>query len=147
MRIAFANDHRGAEVREQLIEHLKKLGHEVIDFGTHSYASVDYPDFAAKAARAVTAKQADRAVLVCATGIGMSIAANKIAGIRCALCTDEYSAKMARTHNDANALALRSTHQNPLTNLAIIDMFLSTDFEGGRHQVRLNKIRNLEHHF
>ena len=144
MRIAFANDHRGVLLRNQIIEHLKKRGHEVIDFGSDSETSVDYPDYAKKAADAVVAKKAERAVLICGTGIGMSIAANKIPGVRCAVCTDEFGAQMARTHNDANILALRSTHQDPRTNLAIVDIFLDVEFEGGRHQIRLNKIRNLE---
>ena len=131
-------------MRKQIIEHLKKRGHEVIDFGTDSEASVDYPDYAAKAAKAVAAKQADRAILICATGIGMSIAANKIQGVRAAVCTDEFGARMARSHNDANVLALRGTNQNPATNLTIVDIFLDTEFEAGRHQVRVNKIRSLE---
>jgi len=144
MRIAFANDHRGFLLRNQIIARLKKRGHEVIDFGSNSEAAVDYPDYASKACRAVVTRTADRAVLVCGTGIGMSIAANKIPGIRCAVCTDEFGAEMARTHNDANVLALRSTHQNPQTNLAIVDIFLDRDFAAGRHQIRVNKIRNLE---
>jgi len=144
MKIAFATDHRGAVMRRQIIEHLKKLGHEVVDFGSDSEVSVDYPDYAAKAAGAVAAKKADRAILICGTGIGMGIAANKITGIRAAVCTDEYGARMARSHNDANVLALRSTSQYPATNLSIVDIFLTTEFEGGRHQARINKIRNLE---
>jgi ribose 5-phosphate isomerase B len=144
MKIAFATDHRGAPTRNQIIEHLKKLGHEVMDFGTDSESSVDYPDYAAKVAKAVAAKQADRGILICGTGIGMAIAANKIQGIRAAVCTDEIGAKMARAHNDANVLALRGTNQNPTTNLAIVDIFLGTEFEGGRHQIRVNKIRSLE---
>jgi ribose 5-phosphate isomerase B len=144
MRIAFANDHRGALIRNQIIQRIEKHGHEVIDFGSDTEAPVDYPDYAAKAAEAVARKEADRAVLVCGTGIGMSIAANKIAGIRCAACTDEYGAQMARSHNDANILALRATHQNPAVNLSIVDTFLDTEFEGGRHLRRVNKIRNLE---
>ena len=144
MRIAFACDHRGTQIRSQILEHIKKRGHEVLDFGTQTESAVDYPDFASKAARALIEKKADRAILVCGTGIGMSIAANKIPGIRCAVCTDEYGARMARSHNDANALALRSTSINPATNLALIDIFLDTDFEGGRHQIRVNKIRHLE---
>lgn len=144
MRIAIGMDHRGATLRNQVIEHLKKTGHEVVDFGTDKQSSVDYPDYAAQAAHAVASKQADRGILICGTGIGMSIAANKVRGIRCAVCTDEYGSKMARSHNDANMLALRSVQMDPALNLKIIDTFLSTDFEGGRHQVRVNKIRNME---
>jgi len=144
MKIAFATDHRGAPMRTQIIEHLKKRGHEVLDFGSNSEVSVDYPDYAAKVAKAVAAKQADRGILICGSGIGMSIAANKITGIRAAVCTDEIGARMARAHNDANVLALRGTNQNPMTNVAIVDIFLDTEFEAGRHQLRVNKIRNLE---
>lgn len=144
MRIGFGCDHRGAQIRGQIIEHLKKRGHDVVDFGTETEAAVDYPDYAAKVARAVVAKQVDRAVLICGTGIGMAIAANKIAGVRCAVCTDEFGARMARSHNDANILALRATQMNPAKNVALIDIFLDTEFEGGRHQIRVNKVRNLE---
>jgi len=144
MKIAFGCDHRGFQQRDQILHHLKKLGHEILDFGTNSISSVDYPDYAAKVAKMVAAKKADFGILVCSTGIGMSIAANKVTGIRAALCTDEFAAKMARAHNDANILALRGQNQSPELNLAIINLFLETEFEGGRHQRRINKIRNLE---
>ncbi len=144
MKIAFGNDHRGFAIREQIIQHLKKLGHDVIDLGADQPASVDYPDYAAKVAEAVAHGQADRGILVCGTGIGMSIAANKVAGVRAAACIDETGATLARSHNDANVLALRGTNQDPATNLRLIDIFLTTEFEGGRHQRRVNKIRNLE---
>jgi ribose 5-phosphate isomerase B len=144
MRIAFASDHRGAQIRSQLIEHIQKRGHEVLDFSSGDEPAADYPDLASGASRAVVENEADRAVLMCGTGIGMSIAANKIAGIRCAVCTDEFGARMARSHNDANALALRATDMDPMTNLALIDIFLETPFEGGRHQVRVDKVRDLE---
>jgi len=144
MKIAFGNDHRGAAMRPLVIGRLKKLGHELVDFGSDSESSVDYPDYAAKVARAVSTKQAEMGILICGTGIGMSIAANKITGVRAAACTDEWGAKMARLHNDANVLALRGMNQNPETNLAIVEVFLKTEFEGGRHQRRVNKIRNIE---
>jgi ribose 5-phosphate isomerase B len=144
MRIAFGNDHRGVALRARIIEHLKSLGHEVVDFGTNSDASVDYPDFAAKVAGAVSAKKADLGILVCGTGIGMSIAANKVPGIRAAVCLDEIGAKMARAHNDANVLALRGTHQDPDLNMKLVDTFLTTPFEGGRHERRVKKIEKLE---
>ncbi|MBM3334152.1 ribose 5-phosphate isomerase B [Candidatus Sumerlaeota bacterium] len=144
MKIALGNDHRGSIMRPMVIERLKKLGHEVVDFGTDTETSVDYPDYAAKVARAVSTRQADMGILICGTGIGMSMAANKIAGVRAAVCTDEWGAKMARLHNNANVLALRGTNQNPQTNLAIVEVFLKTEFEGGRHLRRINKIHSLE---
>jgi len=144
MRIAFANDHRGVSMRNAIIEHLKKLGHQVIDFGTTGEESVDYPDYAAKGAGAVSDRKADRAILVCGTGIGMSIAANKLPGVRAAVCIDEVGAKMARAHNDANVLALRGTNQDLSTNLTLVDIFLNTAFEGGRHERRVEKISQLE---
>jgi len=144
MKIAFGNDHRGVPIRARILEHLKRLGHEVVDFGTISNASVDYPDYAAQVAETVSAKGADLGILVCGTGIGMSIAANKVPGVRAAVCTDEIGAKMARAHNDANVLALRGTHQDADLNVKIVDTFLATPFEGGRHERRVEKIEQLE---
>jgi ribose 5-phosphate isomerase B len=145
MRIAFANDHAAVPVmRTKLLEHLQKSNNEIIDFGTDAADSVHYPDLADLAAGAVARGEADCAILVCGTGIGMSIAANKISGIRCALCTDEYAARMARSHNDANALALRGRRMDYEQNRQIIDMFLNTTFLGERHQLRIDKIDKLE---
>jgi ribose 5-phosphate isomerase B len=144
VKIALGMDHRGAELRGRIVDHLQQRGHEILDFGADSSASVDYPDYAAKAARAVAAGEADLGILVCGTGIGMSIAANKVRGIRCAVCTDATGATMARRHNDANVLALRATEMDPAVNLALIDIFLTTPFEGGRHQKRVEKIAELE---
>jgi ribose 5-phosphate isomerase B len=144
MRIAFGNDHAALNMRKAILEHLHNAGHQVIDLGTAAEDSVDYPDFAAKACQAVQKGEADCAILTCGTGIGMSIAANKMRGIRCALCTDEYGAKMAREHNDANVIALRGRRMDAEHNLAILDCFLNTRFEGGRHQRRVDKIADLE---
>ena len=131
-------------MRPEILEHLRKTTHEILDLGTDSTESVDYPEMAKKAVHAVQSKQADIAILICGTGIGMCIAANKFRGIRCALCTDEYGARMARTHNDANVLALRGRRMDVEQNLAIIDTFLNGKYEGGRHQKRLDLIARFE---
>ena len=144
MKIAFTNDHAAVEAREQIIRKLRELGHEVIDLGAKSPESVDYPNYAAAAARAVAAGEADRAVLVCGTGIGMSIVANKFRGVRCAVATDTYAAEMSRRHNDANCLALRAREQSPETNEQILDVWLKTEFEGGRHERRVKLIQDFE---
>jgi ribose 5-phosphate isomerase B len=145
MRISFANDHAALEARTILLDELARLGIEVVDRGTESAESCDYPDFAARACRDVVEGRADRALLVCGTGIGMSIAANKINGIRCALCTDPYAAQMSRGHNNANALALRGRQIDLELNRELLRIWLKTDFEGGpRHQRRVDKISGLE---
>jgi ribose 5-phosphate isomerase B len=144
MRIALATDHAGYEVRPQIIDFLKKAGHEVIDCGSKQPDSVDYPDYGIKAVRAVIEGKADRAVLLCGTGIGMSIVANKFPGIRCAICTDLYAADQARRHNDTNVLALRTRNIDPLINVHILHTWLTTSFNGGRHQRRNEKIARLE---
>ncbi|MCX8037356.1 MAG: ribose 5-phosphate isomerase B [Candidatus Sumerlaeia bacterium] len=144
MKVAFANDHRGAAMRQALIARIRAMGHEVIDYGVDKEESVDYPDYAAKGAGAVSKGEADRAVLICGTGIGMSIAANKLPGVRAAVCTDELGAELARRHNDANVLALRGCNQDLAVNLRILETFLSTEFDGGRHQRRVEKIAKLE---
>jgi ribose 5-phosphate isomerase B len=144
MRIAFGNDHAAAETRQKLVEWIGGRGHDVIDFGTKNVESVDYPDFASQVARAVASGQADLGVLVCGSGVGMSIAANKVRGVRAALCVDEYSAEMGRRHNDANVCCLRSREQETKKNLHILEKFLDTQFEAGRHSQRVEKIRELE---
>ena len=131
-------------MRREILDHLRKTTHEILDLGTDSTESVDYPEMAKKAAHAVQSKQADVAILICGTGIGMCIAANKFRGIRCALCTDEYGARMARSHNDANVLALRGRRMDVEQNLSIIETFLNGKYEGGRHQRRLDMIARSE---
>ncbi len=144
MRIALASDHAGYEVRNQIIDFLKSAGHEVIDCGSQHLDSVDYPDYGIRAVRAVVEGEADRAVLLCGTGIGMSIVANKFPGIRCAVCTDLYAADQARRHNDTNVLALRMRNIDPLINAQILHVWLTTPFNGGRHERRNEKIAHLE---
>ncbi|MGI5863357.1 MAG: ribose 5-phosphate isomerase B [Myxococcales bacterium] len=144
MRIAIANDHAGLELKKEAAEGLVKLGHSVEDFGTHDNSSVDYPDFATRVAKAVRDGQVDAGVLVCGTGIGMSIVANKYRGVRAALCTTEFEARMARQHNDANVLCLGERVVGPGLGRAIAETFVSTQFEGGRHLKRVQKIADAE---
>lgn len=145
MKIALACDHGGLELKQAVKEHLEGLGQEVQDFGTYTKDSCDYPDFAAAAARAVAEGGCDTGVVVCTTGIGVSIAANKVKGIRCALVSDLMSARLTRQHNNANMLALGAGVVGQKLALEIVDAFLETDFEsGGRHQRRVEKLMALE---
>ena len=144
MKIAVANDHGGLELKKALLKYLKENGYEVFDFGTCTADSCDYPDFALPAAEAVASGECDRGILICSTGIGISIVANKVPGIRCAHCHDTYSAKYTRLHNDANMLAFGQKIIGEGLMLEIVDTFLHTDFEGGRHQRRVDKITAIE---
>jgi len=144
MKIAVGSDHRGFESKQQIKVIISQLGHECIDLGSNDNNPVDYPDFAFRAATAVSKKQADRAILVCGTGIGMSIAANKVKGIRAALCHDELSAQISRHHNDANVLCLSGDLIGEVLLRKIVEAWLSTEFHGGRHQRRVNKITAIE---
>lgn len=138
MRLGFGSDHAGVDLKERLKEWAKAAGYEVVDFGTEGSASVDYPDFAHRAAE--HKDQWDRLVLVCGSGIGISMAANRHAGIRCALVTSPEHAKLARQHNDANAIAFGQRLTDPLQAESYLKLFLETPFEGGRHQGRVDKI-------
>jgi ribose 5-phosphate isomerase B len=144
MRIHVGADHAGYPLKEQVKAVLEARGHVVTDVGTHGEESVDYPDFAAAVARAVVAGQADVGVLVCGTGLGMAIAANKVAGARAIQASDPEMARMARLHNDANVLTLPGRHIDIERATDVLDAFLSTTFEGGRHQRRVDKIGALE---
>ncbi|MBL7215041.1 MAG: ribose 5-phosphate isomerase B [Phycisphaerae bacterium] len=144
MRIAVANDHRGHKAIEQIKAIISQLGMECVDFSIPSDQPVDYPDTAYLASRAVTENKAERAILVCGTGIGMCIAANKIKGIRAALCFDELAAKLSREHNDANVLCLSGDLVGPTMLRKIVDTWLTTDFVAGRHLRRVRKIRAIE---
>jgi len=144
MKIAIGSDHRGFEAKEQVKAIVAQLGHEFIDFGTTDSNPVDYPDLAYAAAMAVSRKEADRAILACATGIGMSIAANKIDGIRAAICHDELNARISRDHNDANVLCISGDQINDVLLRKIVEVWLNTDFSGGRHQRRVTKISAIE---
>ena len=142
--IAIACDHGGYVLKEEVKAHLLEKGYEVRDFGTNSLDSCDYPDFGAPAARAVAAGECEKGILICTTGIGMSIVANKIRGIRCALCGDPLSASLTRRHNDTNVLAMGAGIIGTNLALEIVDTWLTTDFEGGRHQRRIDKVMALE---
>ena len=144
MKIAMASDHGGYALKQELAEYLRQQGHTVRDFGCHDTTSCDYPDFGAAAARAVACGACERGIVVCTSGIGMSITANKVRGIRCALCSEPYSAEMTRRHNDANVLALGAGFTGAVMARRIVDVFLATAFEGGRHQRRVDKIAALE---
>ena len=142
--IAIACDHGAVELKKELEAMLDEMGLAYQDFGTDSSASVDYPVYAEKAARAVTSGACDKGILLCGTGLGMSLAANKVRGIRCALCGDCYSAEMARRHNNANMLALGARVIGPELAKKITRIFLTTDFEGGRHARRVGMIDTLD---
>jgi ribose 5-phosphate isomerase B len=144
MKIAVASDHRGFETKQLIKAIVTQLGHECIDFGAEDSHPVDYPDTAFQAAKAVSEKQADRAILTCATGIGMSIAANKVEGIRAAICHDELNARISRDHNDANVLCVSGDQVGEVVLRKIVQVWLETDFSGGRHQRRVNKIAAME---
>ena len=144
MKIALGCDHGGYELKEHIKGVLEKLGHTYEDFGCHSKESCDYPDFGAAAARAVAEGRCDRGLVFCTTGIGISIAANKVHGVRCALCTDPLMAEMTRRHNDANMLALGAGIVGPNLAEAIVETFLTTEFEGGRHARRVGLITAME---
>jgi ribose 5-phosphate isomerase B len=144
MKIVVGSDHRGFEAKQQIKAIVTQLGHECIDVGTGDNNPVDYPDMAYAAAMAVAEKKADRAILVCATGIGMSIAANKVKGIRAALCHDELSAQISRDHNDANVLCLSGDQIGETLLRKMVEVWLKTKFSGGRHLRRVKKIKAIE---
>jgi ribose 5-phosphate isomerase B len=144
MKIVLGSDHRGYRCKEELLSHLRTLGHEIQDCGCHSEDSCDYPVFASAAAGAVSEGRADRAILICGSGIGMCIAANKLAGVRAALCHDEVTAEICRRHNNANVLCLSGDLANPRTIGRLAEVWLKTEFEGGRHQRRLSQVESLE---
>lgn len=145
MRIVVGADHRGFKLKELVKRHGENLGHEIVDVGTDGEASVDYTDFAIAAAEKVARGEAERGVLICGSGAGMSIAANKVNGVRAALAVSPDGARLARAHNDANVLALGAWQEGDEKNvLAIVDAFLVTAFEGGRHARRVDKIRAYE---
>ena len=144
MKIAIASDHGGCELKEKIIALLKEKGLEIIDYGVDNPESVDYPDYGIKVANAVSKGIAERGILSCGTGIGMSIVANKFPDVRAALCYDMFTARMSRLHNDANILVLGGRVLDKEVALMMVDVWLRTGFEGGRHQRRLDKISELE---
>ena len=143
MRIAIGNDHGAVELKQHLVKYLEGQGHEVVNFGTDSTASTDYPIYAARVAKAVVGGDCEKGIVICGTGLGISMAANKIKGVRCAVCSEPVSASLARLHNDANLVAMGARIIGPVMAEAIVDTFLNTAFEGGRHQKRVDMIMKL----
>ena len=144
MKIGIANDHRGYKLKLKLVDYLKKKGYEVIDYGTDSTVSVDYPDYGAKVGRIVAKKEADFGIVCCGSAEGISISANKIKGIRCGIGYNDEVSKLLRQHNDANMIAFAGRFMKVEEVLPRVDLFLSTPFEGGRHVTRVEKISALE---
>jgi len=144
MKIALGSDHAGVEAKDRLVQMLQGLGHDVDDLGTHGPDSVDYPDYALLVARKVSAGEVERGILVCGTGIGMAITANKVAGVRAAKVNDPFEAKMCRAHNDANVLCLGARVVDPTVMDEMVRVYVDEAFEGGRHATRVGKMNDAE---
>lgn len=144
MKIAIGCDHGGFEHKTAILEHFEKRGFEVLDFGIYELESVDYPKIALKVANSVASKESDLGILICGTGVGMSLAANKVKGIRAACCSEHFSAKYTRLHNDSNILCLGGRVVGIGTAIELADLFVDTEFEGGRHQRRVDLITEIE---
>jgi len=144
MKLALGADHKGFPLKENIKGYLQSLGHEIVDFGTNSEDSVDYPDFGGAAAKAVASGKADLGIIFCWTGTGMAITANKVQGVRCGVALNTDMAELSRKHNDANVLALPSKYVEPEQAKAIVDAWLGAEFEGGRHERRVAKIGALD---
>lgn len=144
MKIAIGSDHRGFEIKRKLIELVRGQGHEVTDYGTDSSTSVDYPDIAERVARAIAAGEFDRGILLCGTGLGMCIAANKVPGVRAAACHDDITAELSRRHNDANVMCLSADLLGERLISHMVEIWIKTEFERGRHARRLEKIQKIE---
>lgn len=144
MIIGIGSDHGGFDLKEEMKKFLEESGHEVKDFGTHSKESVDYPDYGKVVGEAVVAGEVDRGVVICGTGIGISISANKVKGVRAALCGDVYSARMSREHNNANVIAMGGRVLGVDLAKEILGTYLKSEFQGGRHERRVNKIAEME---
>ncbi len=144
MKIGIGNDHSALEMKAEIIDFLRERGCEVVDYGTNSTESCDYPVYGEKVARAVAAGEVDQGILICGTGLGISLAANKVKGIRAAVCSEPYTAMMARLHNDCNILAFGARVIGPEMAKMIVRTWLDTEFEGGRHQRRVDLITKIE---
>lgn len=144
MRIVMASDHGATDLRREVFDYIREQGFDVEDLGTHEDASVDYPDFATLVVEKIRSGEADRGVLMCGTGLGISMSANRYRGIRAAPCHSEFEARMARQHNDANILALGGRVVGPGLAMSIFDAWMEAEFEGGRHQRRVEKIEAIE---
>ena len=144
MRIGIASDHAGFDLRQTVIAHLAEIGHQVVDFGADTKESTDYPIYGGRVGKAVASGLVDRGVAICGSGVGISISANKVRGVRCVLCSEPYSAVMSRRHNNANVVAFGARIVGPDMACAIVDAFLETSYEGGRHARRVGEITALE---
>lgn len=144
MKVGLGSDHGGFHLKEIVKAHLEEQGVECVDYGTYSEDSVDYPDYGKKVGEAVVSGECERGIVICGTGIGISIAANKVKGVICALCSDTFSARMTRMHNDSNMLAMGERVLGVGLALDIVDEWMYTEFEGGRHTQRVEKIRAIE---
>lgn len=144
MKIAIGNDHAATELKFVILEYLKELGHEVINFGTDGAKSCDYPEFGEKVGRAVAAGEADCGILICGTGVGISIAANKVSGVRAAVCSDTATARLVREHNNANVLAFGARIVGTELAKDIVRAYLGAEFEGGRHKMRIDMLDEIE---
>lgn len=144
MRIGIGNDHSAVEMKQEVVKFLEDLGYEVVNYGTDSTASCNYPEYGEKVARAVVAKEVDLGILICGTGVGISLAANKVKGIRAVVCSEPYSARLSKQHNNTNILAFGARVVGTELAKMIIEEWLNAEFEGGRHQERVNMIMDIE---
>jgi ribose 5-phosphate isomerase B len=144
MKVAVASDHRGVRVKSQILNQITEMGYEGIDCGPSDTSSVDYPDFASRVSKMVSEGQVNRGILICGTGMGMCITANKFRGVRAIICHDDVAAEMSRRHNDANIMCLSADLMGDRVLSRVVDIWLKTEFEGGRHQRRLEKIAEIE---
>ena len=144
MKIVLANDHSAVDMKKEILAHLEEKGYQVIDIGTNSPESCDYPVFGERAGKMVASGEADLGILICGTGVGISLAANKVKGVRACVCSEPYSAKLSRMHNDTNILAFGARVVGTELAKMIVDEWLNTSFEGGRHQRRVDMIMDIE---
>ena len=144
MKIGIGNDHSALELKAEIVELLKEKGHEVVDFGTNSTESCDYPIYGEKVGRAVASGEVEKGILICGTGLGISLAANKVPGVRACVCSEPYTARMSRAHNDCNVLAFGARVVGAELAKMIVEVWLDTEFEGGRHQRRVDMIMEIE---
>lgn len=144
MKIAIGNDHAAVEMKNQIVTFLEEMGHEVVNFGTDTTASCNYPEFGEKVGKAVASGEADCGIVICGTGVGISLAANKVKGIRCVVCSEPYSAKLSKQHNNTNVLAFGARVIGIEMAKMIVTEWLNAEFEGGRHQTRVDMITAIE---
>lgn len=144
MKIGIGNDHSSVDMKKEIKAFVEAMGHEVVDYGTNSTESCDYPVYGEKVARAVVSKEVDRGIVICGTGVGISLAANKVKGIRCVVCSEPYSARLSRQHNNSNMLAFGARVIGSELAKMIVTEWINTEFEGGRHQRRIDMITAIE---